>query len=107
MIAYTSFEVNLMFELTLCLSFERQKYLSGFYKLVSSSIKNNAGIIIKHNSAGKSYLSLAVPDEKKEYIKSRVLDFITKVIEEDFKYNFFKEHIEIKSKSNLNGHEEA
>jgi len=90
-----------MFELTLCLSFERQKYLSEFYKSVSSSIKGDAGIIIKHNSAGKSYLSLAVPDDKKEYIKARVLDFITKVIEEDFKYNFFKENIQIKSKTNL------
>ena len=90
-----------MFELTLCLSFERQKYLSEFYKSISSSIKGDAGIIIKHNSAGKSYLSLAVAEEKKEYIKSRVLDFITKVIENDFKYNYFKEHIEIKSKNNL------
>ena len=68
---------------------------------MSSSIKGDAGIIIKHNSGGKSYLSLAVPEEKKEYIKAKVLDFIAKVIESDFKYNYFKERIEIKSKTNL------
>ena len=55
-----------MFELTLCLNFERQKYISDFYKSISPNIKNEAGIIIKHNSGGKSYLSVAVPDEKKD-----------------------------------------
>ena len=90
-----------MFELTLCLSFERQKFISEFYKEISPSIKAGAGIIIKYNCAGKSYLSLAVSDEKKEFIKSKVLDFVTKVIEMDFKYNYFKEKIVIDSRNNL------
>lgn len=90
-----------MFELTLCLSFERQKFISEFYKEISPSIKRDAGIIIKHNSGGKSFLSLAVSDDKKEYIKSKVLDFVTWVIENDFKYNFFKERIEVKAQNNL------
>lgn len=90
-----------MFELTLCLAFERQKYISEFYKNISQSIKRDAGIIIKHNSSGKSYLSIAVDETKKEYLKSQVLSLITKIIEEDFKYNFFKEKIEIKTKQNL------
>ena len=90
-----------MFELTICLSFERQKYLSDFYKSVAPSTKKDAGIIIKHNSNNKSYVSIAVEEAKKEYIKSKVLDFIVFVIENDFKYNFFKNMIEVKSKSKL------
>ncbi len=90
-----------MFELTLCLSIERQKYLSEFYKHLHPSIKKDAGIIIKHNSDGKSYLSIAVKEESKEYIKAKVLEFVTKVIENDFKYNFFRERIEVKSNNVL------
>ena len=90
-----------MFELTICLSFERQKFISEFYKLISPSIKGGAGIVIKHNSGGKSYLSLAVSKENKEFIKSKVLDFVTNVIENDFKYNFFKEKITINEKTSL------
>lgn len=90
-----------MFELTLCLMFERQKYISSFYKLMLPVVKNDSGIIIKHNSDGKSYLSIAVSETKKEYVKSKVLDFVTKVIEEDFKYNFFKTQIEINQTSSL------
>lgn len=90
-----------MFELTLCLDFQRQKYISEFYKGLVANIKRDAGIIIKHNSGGKSYLSVAVSDDKKEYIKTKVLDFVTKVIEDDFKYNFFKDKIDSSKKNNL------
>lgn len=90
-----------MFELTLCLSFERQKFISEFYKSISQSIKAGAGIVIKHNSDGKSYLSFAVSEDNKEYLKSKVLDFVTNVVENDFKYNFFKEHIVINEKNRL------
>lgn len=90
-----------MFELTLCLAFERQKYLAEFYKTLLPVVRNDEGIIIKHNSGGKSYLSIAISDTKKEYLKSKVLDFVTKVIEKDFKYNFFKEKIDVKIQNNL------
>ena len=90
-----------MFELTLCLAFERQKYFSQFYKSMIDYIKKDDGIIVKHNSGGKSYLSIAVNDDKREYIKSRVLEFITFVIEDDFKYNFFKDRLDVKNQELL------
>lgn len=90
-----------MFELTLCLCFERQKYISLFYKTMLPVVKSDGGIIIKHNSNGKSYLSIALSETKKEYLKSKVLDFVTRVVEEDFKYNFFKTNIEAKASNNL------
>ena len=92
-----------MFELTLCLAFERQKYISQFYKSMIDSIKQDDGLIVKHNSGGKSYLSIAVHDCKSEYVKSRVLDFVTFVIEDDFKYNFFKEKLDVKNQEVLTG----
>lgn len=90
-----------MFELTLCLCFERQKYISSFYKIMLPVVKSDSGIIIKHNSDGKSYLSIAVSENKKEYVKSKILDFVTKVIEDEFKYNYFKDKIEIKQANHL------
>lgn len=99
--AYTSFEVNLMFELTLCLDFDKQKYISQFYREMIDSVKSDDGIIIKHNSCGKSYLCIAVSETNKEYLKSKVLDFVTMVIENDFKYNFFKERLDIKNQELL------
>ncbi len=90
-----------MFELTLCLAFERQKYISEFYKSMLECIKQDDGIIVKHNSRGKSYLSIAVNVEKKDYLKSKVLDFVTFVIEDDFKYNFFKDKLDVKNQELL------
>lgn len=90
-----------MFELTLCLDFERQKYISEFYKTKLSGIKKELGVIIKHNSEGKSYISFAVQDSKKEYLKSLVLDFVIKVIEKEFKYNFFKERLSLRENNSL------
>lgn len=90
-----------MFELTLRLNFERQKYFSEFYKALFPEIKSDNGIIIKHNNLGNSYLSIAVSDEKKDYLKSKVLDFVTKLIEKEFKYKFFKSRIVITSQKNL------
>jgi hypothetical protein len=92
--AYTSFEVfKQVFELTLCLACERQKFISSFFKQIEKDIKKDGGILVKQNYGGKSYLAIAVVDEKKDYLKSLILDFVLKVVIEDFKYNFFKEHI--------------
>lgn len=90
-----------MFELTLCLAFEKQKYISQFYKMMVDNIKKEDGIIIKHNSSGKCYLSIAVDEKYKEYIKSKVLDFVTMVIENEFKYEFFKEHLNVQNEEML------
>ena len=91
-----------MFELTLCLACERQRFISDFFKQIEKEIKKDNGIVVKQNYGGKSYLAMAICDEKKEYMKSLVLDFVLKVIIEDFKYNFFKEHININGGGLLN-----
>ena len=90
-----------MFELTLCLAFEKQKYISQFYKMMVDNIKKEDGIIVKHNSAGKCYLSIAVDEKYKEYIKSKVLDFVTMFIETEFKYEFFRENLNMQNEEML------
>ena len=57
-----------MFELTLCLACERQKFISSFFKQIEKDIKKDGGIIVKQNFGGKSYLAIAVVDEKKDYV---------------------------------------
>ena len=90
-----------MFELTLCLNYERQKYLSEFYKQIASSIKKNAGVITKHNSGGKSYLVIAAAESQKEFLKAKILEFILQVIKKEYKYFYLKENIEVKSKDEI------
>ena len=82
-----------MYELTLCLPADKQKCICEFSKNIEKDIKDNSGIIVKQNLSGKSYLALAVEDKQKDYLKSLVLDFILKVVIEDYKFNYFKEHL--------------
>jgi len=91
-----------MFEITLSLDFKRQKILNSFYKQMSLVIKRDSGVIVKYNGNGKSYLVIAADDGKREYIKAKILEFIVRVIEKEFKYNYLKEKIEIKTEDKLN-----
>ena len=84
-----------MFELTLCLPVDMQKHICEFFKSIEKEIKKDLGIIVKQNMFGKSYLAIAVSDERKELLKSLVLDFVLKVIINEYKYSFFKNNITI------------
>lgn len=88
-----------MFELTLCLDASRQKYICEFYKRIEKDVKKSGGIIVKQNTGGKCYLAMAVGDPQKEYLKSVVLEFVLKIVVEDYKYNFFKDNIRVVSSS--------
>ena len=90
-----------MFELTLCMALERQKYLSEFYKQISPSIKQGVGVITKQNIGEKSYLIIGVDSLQKEYLKSKVLDFISMVIIKEFKLNFLKSKINVQYQDKL------
>lgn len=90
-----------MYELTLCLPAEKQKYVLEFCKTFEKELKKNNGIIVKQNAGGKSYLAIAVCENKKDYLKSIVLDFVLKVIIEDYKFDFFKENILVRAPSKV------
>ncbi len=82
-----------MFELTISASIEKQKYIDKIFKELSSEIKTDGGIAAMQNHSSRSSFAMAVPAKKKEYYKSKVLEFIISMITDDYKFNFYKEKI--------------
>ena len=84
-----------MFELSISTSFSKQHYIQELYKKLKDEIKIDKGVAIKQNSFGRSYVAIAVPEKKKEYYKSKILNYIVFMIIDDYKFNFFKENLEL------------
>lgn len=82
-----------MFELTISTTSDKQQYIAALEQLLSAEIKSDAGLTAKINHGGRSSFVLAVPMQKKEYYKSKVLEHIVFMIIDDYKFNFFKEAI--------------
>lgn len=83
-----------MFELTISTRLDKQSYISKLYKSLIDEIKSVSGVAIKQNFKGRSYFSLAVKSEDKDYFKAKILDFIVYMIVDDYKYNYFKDNLE-------------
>lgn len=84
-----------MFELSISTAISKQNYIQELYKKLKDEIKIDNGLVIKQNSFGRSYIAIAVPENKKEYYKSKILDFIVFMIIDDYKFNFFKENLQL------------
>ncbi len=84
-----------MFELTLSTTIDKQCYIQELFKKLSSEIKRDFGILTKHISGGRISLAIAVNFEKKEYYKSKILDYLLFVIIDDYKYNFYKDNLKV------------
>ena len=82
-----------MFELTISTTIDKQNYIEDLFKKLEADIKLNSGVIIKQNYRGRSHCSLAIPNEKKEYYKSLVLQFVVLMIIDDYKFNFYQENL--------------
>ena len=82
-----------MFELTISTGLDKQAYISKLYKMLEPEIKSFSGLIIKQNRNRRTYLSLAVKKDKKEYFKAKIIDFVVFMIIDDYKCNFFKENL--------------
>ena len=82
-----------MFELSLSISLNKQKYLSKIFKNLSAEIKADGGVITKHNHSGRSYVAIAISKHKKEYYKSKILDMIVSIIINNYKFNLFKDYL--------------
>ena len=90
-----------MFELTLSTTIDKQIYLSQLFSKLSEEIRQDAGVIAKQNNSGRTYLVVAVDEEKKEYYKSKVLDHILFMVTDDYKFNFYKENLHPNDESEL------
>ena len=84
-----------MFELSISTTLCKQHYIQELYDKLKDEIKNDKGLAIKQNFFGRSYFAIAVPDKKKEFYKSKILDFIVFMIIDDYKFNFFKENLQL------------
>ena len=84
-----------MFELSISTTIDKQKYISDLHKKLFLEVKRDGGIAIKQNYRKRSYFALAVPETKKEYYKSKHLEHIIFMIIDDYKFNFFKENLNL------------
>lgn len=82
-----------MYELTLSTTIDKQIYTTELFKKLNSEIKQDSGIILRQNNNGRTYLAIAIKDNKKEYYVSKILDYVSFMILDDYKYNYFKERI--------------
>ena len=82
-----------MFELSISTISEKQHYINEIYEKLNLEIKRDLGISIKYNFGGRSYYSIAVPEDKKEYYKSKIISHIIFMIIDDYKFNYFKENL--------------
>lgn len=90
-----------MFELTLSIDIGKQKYLHNLQKNLTYDLGDDLAVMVFHNENGRSYLAIAVSDNKKEYLKAKILSGITEIIVNVYKHNFFKEKLELSSRSLL------
>lgn len=82
-----------MFELSVSTTVDKQNYISELYKRLFYEVKRDSGIVIKQNYRGRSYFAIAIKDDKKEYYKSKILDYIIFMIIDDYKFNYYKENL--------------
>ena len=80
-----------MFELTLSIKLEKQKFLLDFQKKLANELGENFATIISHNDEGRCHLAIACEQSKKEYIKAKVLSGVLEIILSAYKFEYFKE----------------
>lgn len=79
-----------MFELSVSMAIENQNLLQDLCKKLMPEIKREGGVCAVINSGIRSNFALAVDSKKKEYYKAKILDFVTRTITGEYKFNFFK-----------------
>lgn len=84
-----------MFELTISTGLNEWHYISNLHKKLLPEIKSVSGVAIKENHNGRCCFSLAVKDEYKELFKAKILDGIVDIIVNEYKFNFFKESLNV------------
>lgn len=82
-----------MFELTLSITIDKQKYLIDLQKKLLKDIKDDSFVAVCHNVNGRCFLAVASNGIKKEYIKAKILEGINNIIINEYKYNFFSDNL--------------
>ena len=82
-----------MFELSISTTSDKQHYICDIFNKLKKEIKSDEGVAIKFNYSGRSYFSFAVSDKKKEYYKSKIMDYIVFMIIDDYKFDYYKQNL--------------
>ena len=82
-----------MWEFTLIYNKEKACYIDFIYSKLESQVKFVNGIIIKQNFAGRARISIAVPKKQKDYFVLLLLELVSEVITQDFKYEFLDNNL--------------
>lgn len=83
-----------MFELSVSTTVDKQSYINELYKKMFYEVKKDSGIVIKQNYRGRSFFAIAVDDNKKEYYRSKVLDYVVFMVIDDYKFNYYKDNLQ-------------
>lgn len=84
-----------MFELMVSISQDKSKFIENLHSKLCGEIKRDNGIAVKQNFDGRASLAIAVPKQKKEYYKSKILDEIIFIIIDEYKFNYYRENLQI------------
>ena len=90
-----------MFELTLSIDIDNQKFLNIFYKKLTNECMDILEAIVCHNNNGRTFLAVAVNDSKKEILKTKILAGIVDIIVDAYKYEYFKHQLSTESDNAL------
>ena len=82
-----------MFELSISTTSDKQHYICDIFDKLKKEIKSDGGVSLQFNYRGRSYFSIAVSDKKKEYYKSKILDYIVFMIIDDYKFGYYKQNL--------------
>ncbi len=82
-----------MWELTLIYNKEKVCYLDFIYAKLEHQVKFVGGIIIKQNMGKRATISLAVPNKQKDYFVLLLLELISEVITQDYKYEYLNANL--------------
>lgn len=82
-----------MWELTLNFSQDKSHFMDFLYSKLEGQVKFCGGVIIRSTRAGRVKISLAVPRKQKDYFVLLLLELVSEVITQDFKFEYLNTNL--------------
>ena len=82
-----------MWEFTLNDINSKSAYINFLYNKLEAKVKFVGGIIIRQNTSSKISLSLAVPNKQKDYFVLLILELVSEIITQDYKYDYLESRL--------------
>ncbi len=82
-----------MWELTLNFSQDKSHFMDFLYSKLEGQVKFCGGVIIRSSRAGRVKIGLAVPRKQKDYFVLLLLELVSEVITQDFKFEYLNTNL--------------